>query len=315
MDDPQTKDGQKTPPFYMADKAIMEMVGLSLSARWLWVVLRDMQGGNGHCWPGIRFISRHFGIARETVVKDIKTLESMKLITVDRTGGRGVPHLYTTIYPSWVAQKQATNRPNNRPLGGLNSEHYRPKSRPPVAQKSTRGGLNSERNETHITRPINEKGNTPLQDTAAIFDELAGPKVGFDDPLLDRPAELPPLVRALERLGTQRHMQGGWFAQRVHTASAEHGGDEALAKLLNDAADHGKTSFKEAMAWINARVNQKSFNEAKGNSDGNGHKIGRVEAPPGKYPDRRSAKNLSQGRDAKSAMDAKHNPPTGQGRD
>ena len=130
------------------------------------------------------------------------------------------------------------------------------------------------------TRPIPDQTRPDL----VVSDNCGNSRnLGFDDPLLDEPAELPPLVKSLERLGTQRHMQGGWFAQRVHTASAEHGGDDSLAKLLEQAADAGKLTFKEAMAWINARVNQKSFNEAKGNSDGNGHKISRIPAKPGKY--------------------------------
>ena len=63
---------------------------LPATAKLLWVVLRDRQGSNESCWPGVRRLAAECGLNCETVVEGIRRLEAAGLVDVERRGpGRG----------------------------------------------------------------------------------------------------------------------------------------------------------------------------------------------------------------------------------
>ena len=77
---------------------ILSRTDLTASAKLIYSVLADRQGGNGDCWPGIRTLAKDAGMSKGAVERAVDALESAGLIQANR-GNQGYSNRYTVTVP------------------------------------------------------------------------------------------------------------------------------------------------------------------------------------------------------------------------
>lgn len=112
--------------FYKLLVDVAKRRDLKPSDKIVFAVIFDKIGDNGYCWPGVRTIAQDSGLTEKTVIKSIRRLEAVGLVTAERRGPGKSTHYYLTksVGETTTVKKRKCGRKYNSGVGETTTEAW-----------------------------------------------------------------------------------------------------------------------------------------------------------------------------------------------
>jgi DNA-binding HxlR family transcriptional regulator len=249
---------QRREPFYMVPKADLAEPGLSLEARCVRVVLRDMAGSKGYCWGSFSTLAERLAVSRSTIKRRLAELVGAgQLVKESRGRGRSCTYRLTkrgqpdTTLQEAEDSKCGQNDPTLENQQGGECGHSDPTSgvklTPEWGHSDPQNSIpnNSTHNSARDTTKTPKGGKATSADPAPDS-ALPGP---------DTPEGTLPAAPAPKRGRRKRTTWPADAVERIYQAYPKHKakGDalKAIVKALDKIRDRGEV---DPVGWLLERV-------------------------------------------------------------